>query len=103
MNGPALVVYGSLRRWSPQHFRATLQAYFLPASMMGMIGFWSTGLWTRNVTYDYLLSVPVLLPAVLLGRTINHRFSSTSFLRYVYCGLILIGGTLFVEAITRHA
>jgi uncharacterized membrane protein YfcA len=29
MNGPSLVVYGSLRRWSAEHFRATLQAYFL--------------------------------------------------------------------------
>ena len=33
MNGPPLVIYGSLRRWSPQHFRATLQGYsFRPAS-----------------------------------------------------------------------
>ncbi|HWF86473.1 MAG TPA: sulfite exporter TauE/SafE family protein, partial [Vicinamibacterales bacterium] len=31
MNGPPLVVYGAMRRWSPQHFRATLQGYFLPA------------------------------------------------------------------------
>ena len=44
MNGPPLVVYGSLRRWSPQHFSATLQAYFLPASMLGMIGYWRAGL-----------------------------------------------------------
>jgi hypothetical protein len=29
MNGPPLVVYGSLRGWSPQQFRATLQGYFL--------------------------------------------------------------------------
>ena len=52
MNGPPLVVYGSLRRWSPQQFRATLQAYFLPASALGMIGYWSTGLWTRTVTHE---------------------------------------------------
>src|SRR5690242_5646393 len=25
MNGPPLAVYGALRQWSPQHFRATLQ------------------------------------------------------------------------------
>jgi uncharacterized protein len=35
MNGPPLVVYGALRRWSPGQFRATLQGYFLPASVMG--------------------------------------------------------------------
>ncbi len=40
MNGPPLVVYGGMRRWSPQHFRATLQGYFLPASVIGMAGYW---------------------------------------------------------------
>jgi uncharacterized membrane protein YfcA len=30
MNGPPLVIYGAMRRWSPQHVRATLQGYFLP-------------------------------------------------------------------------
>lgn len=102
MNGPPLVLYGSLRRWPPQQFRATLQAYFLPASALGLIGYWSTGLWTRTVTRDFLLSVPVLLPAVFLGRAINHRFSGPVFLKYVYVGLVLIGGVLFVEAVTRH-
>jgi uncharacterized membrane protein YfcA len=102
MNGPPLVVYGSLRRWSPQHFRATLQAYFLPASMMGMIGYWRAGLWTSTVTHEFLLSVPVMLPAVFLGRAISHRFSGTAFLRYVYCGLFLLGVMLFVEAVTHH-
>ena len=103
MNGPPLVIYGSLRRWSPQHFRATLQAYFLPASMLGMIGYWSAGLWTRTVTHEFLISMPVMLPAVFLGRAINHRFSGTAFLKYVYGGLLLIGGILFVEAVTHHA
>lgn len=28
INGPPLVIYGTMRRWSPQHFRATLQGYF---------------------------------------------------------------------------
>ncbi|MFP5205576.1 MAG: sulfite exporter TauE/SafE family protein [Acidobacteriota bacterium] len=103
MNGPPLAVYGSLRRWSPQHFRATLQAYFLPASTLATVGFWSAGLLTRTVGRDYLWSLPVLLPAVLLGRVINRRFSGPAFLRYVYVGLILIGGILFAEAVRPHA
>jgi hypothetical protein len=44
MNGPPLVIYGSMRRWSPQHFRATLQGYFLPASIIGMSGYRLAGL-----------------------------------------------------------
>jgi len=38
MNGPPLAIYGALRRWSAQRFRATLQGYFLPASVLGMAG-----------------------------------------------------------------
>ena len=43
MNGPPLVIYGAMRRWSAQHFRATLQGYFLPASIIGMGGYWLAG------------------------------------------------------------
>jgi uncharacterized membrane protein YfcA len=102
MNGPPLAIYGSLRRWSPQHFRATMQAYFLPASLLGMAGYWSAGLWTRTVTNEFLVSVPVMLPAVFLGRAINHRFSGPGFLKYVYGGLMLIGGLLLFETVTHR-
>ncbi len=100
MNGPPLVIYGSLRRWSPQQFRATLHAYFLPASILGMVGYWRTGLWTRTVTREFLFFVPVMLPAVLLGRALNRRLSGARFLKAVYGGLMLIGGLLLVEAVT---
>src|ERR1700744_2277529 len=91
MNGPPLVIYGAMRRWSAQHFRATLQAYFLPASVIGMVGYWMAGLWVPVVTHYYLLSLPVALPAVLVGRWINHRVSGGKFLRWVYIGLAGIG------------
>lgn len=101
MNGPPLVIYGSLRRWPAQRFRATLHAYFLPASILGMIGFWSAGLWTRPVTHAYITSLPAMLPAVFLGRAINRRITGDAFVKYVYGGLLLIGATLLVEAL-RH-
>ncbi len=103
MNGPPLVVYASLQGWSPRHFRATLQAYFLPASILGMLGYWSAGLWTPAVTHDFLYSVPVMLPALFLGRAINHRFSGAGFLKYVYAALILIGAILLMEAVFKRA
>jgi len=100
MNGPPLVIYGSMRRWSAQHFRATLQAYFLPASILGMAGYWLTGLWSPAVTRYYLLSLPVTLPAVFLGRVVNHRLHGEVFMKYVYIGLGAIGATLLFQAIT---
>jgi len=101
MNGPPLVIYGAMRRWSAQHFRATLQGYFLPASIIGMSGYWLAGLWVPAVTHYYLLSLPVLLPAIWLGRVINHRLHGDAFLRYVYAGLAGIGAMLLVQSVRR--
>jgi uncharacterized membrane protein YfcA len=86
MNGPPLAIYGAMRRWSAQHFRATLQGYFLPASMVGMFGYWMAGLWVPAVTHYYLISLPVTLPTILLGRAANRRFQEDTFLKYVYAG-----------------
>lgn len=102
MNGPPLVIYGAMRRWSPQHFRATLQGYFLPASVVAMAGYWVAGLWVPAVTHYYLISLLVALPAIFLGRVINHRLRGDAFLKYVHAGLVCVGVLLLVQAI-RHA
>ena len=99
MNGPPLAIYGAMRRWTAQHFRATLQGYFLPASVIGMLGYWLAGLWVPTVTHYYLLSLPLVVPAILLGRAVNRRMRGGAFLKVVHLGLILIGTTLLVQAI----
>jgi uncharacterized membrane protein YfcA len=98
MNGPPLVMYGALRGWSPKHFRATLQGYFLPASVMAMIGFWLAGLWTPQVTHDYLVTLPGVVAAILLGQVASGYLDSRLFLRCVHIGLIAIGVTLVLQA-----
>jgi uncharacterized protein len=99
MNGPPLVVYGALRRWSPEHFRATLQGYFLPASVIGMVGYGLAGLWVPAVTGYFLLSLPVALAAIFLGRVLNRRLDARRFIVYVHAGLILIGITLLAQSV----
>jgi uncharacterized protein len=99
MNGPPLVVYGAMRRWSAQHFRATLQGYFLPASILGMFGYWMAGLWVPAVTHYYLLSLPVVLPAIFLGRALNLRMKRKAFLKYVYFGLAATGVLLLAQTV----
>jgi len=100
MNGPPLVVYGAMRRWTAQQFRATLQGYFLPASIIGMAGYWVAGLWTHAVTHYYLLSLPLTVSGVFVGRWINHRLHGEVFFKYLYVGLAGIGALLLVQAIT---
>ncbi|HTU93302.1 MAG TPA: sulfite exporter TauE/SafE family protein [Gemmataceae bacterium] len=101
MNGPPLVVYGALRRWSPEQFRATLQGYFLPASLVGMCGYWLADLWVPAVTWYYLLSLPVALVAIFLGRAVNQRLDGRRFQRYVHSGLIVVGTILLIQSLRR--
>jgi len=98
MNGPPLVIYGTLRRWLPHQLRATLQGYFLPASIIIMGGYWFAGLWTPTVNRYYLWSLPGVAAGILLGRIINQRLSSHTFLIYVHCGLIVTGLALLWQS-----
>ena len=91
MNGPPLAMYGSLRRWSPAEFRATLQGYFLPASAVGVAGYFAAGLWTQAVTRLYLMTLPAVVVAILAGRYLNRRIASERFTPAVYGGLIVVG------------
>ena len=92
-----------MRNWTAKHFRATLQAYFLPASIFGMLGYWYTGLLNAAVIHYFLISVPVIIPAVLLGRYFNHQLKEGSFLKYIYAGLIVIGIILLSQSLFRQA
>jgi hypothetical protein len=99
MNGPPLAVYGALRRWSPQRFRATLQGYFLPASFLGLIGYAVVGVWQHTVTRYCVLSLPGVMAAILIGRALNRRLRGQLFFRFVYIGLILTGTILLLQAL----
>jgi uncharacterized membrane protein YfcA len=101
MNGPPLAIYGAMRRWSAPHFRASLQGYFFPASIIGMGGYWLSGLWLPSITHYYLISLPVVVPAIFLGRMLNQRLAGAAFLKCVHLGLVIIGTLLLIQAITQ--
>ncbi len=99
MNGPPLVIYGTMRRWSAQHFRATLQGYFFPASLIGMLGYWLAGLWRPSVTRYYVVSLLAIIPAVFIGRFVNRRLKRDDFLKYIYLCLASIGFILLAQSL----
>lgn len=99
LNGPPLVVYGNLRQWSPKHFRATLQAYFLPVSILSVLGYFAKGLITTEVTTYFTISLITTIPAIFLGRYLNHRLKNDSFFNYVYGGLAVIGMVLIISSL----
>ena len=99
LNGPPLVVYGNLRQWSAKHFRATLQAYFLPVSFISILGFYAKGLVTTEVNNYFFISLLTAVPAIFLGRYLNHQLKDGAFFKYVYWGLIVISVILIISTL----
>ena len=95
-NGPLIVIYSSLRHWSPRQFRATLQGYFLPTGLMILIGHGLGGLWNAEVVKLYLYALPIILLAIYLGGRFNHRLPREFF--RILINIFLIGmGILFLS------
>ena len=97
MNGPPLVLYGAGRRWSPPQFRATLQAYFLPASALGMIGYVAAGLWTTEVTRLFSASLPAIAAGIVAGIAAHRAMDGGRFARFLYAGLLLVACLLLLQ------
>ncbi|HXD77138.1 MAG TPA: sulfite exporter TauE/SafE family protein [Puia sp.] len=103
LNGPPLVIYGHLRRWSAAHFRATLQAYFLVVSLIGLTGYAIKGLVGWAIIRDFLWCLPAIVPAIFWGRWLNRRLHGEAFYGYVNWGLILIGLLLIGATVAGKA
>jgi len=95
-NGPPVVLYGTLRRWPPDRFRATLQGYFVPASIVIWTSHGLAGLWTNRVLHLYVEALPLIAVAIVLGSYFNRRIPHARFERGLYGVLIALGVLLLV-------
>jgi uncharacterized membrane protein YfcA len=89
--GPMLVLYGRLRQWPPNRFRATLQSCFFPAYGFIVIGHGFAGLLTPSVLRLFGLSLPLIGAAIFLGDKLHTAMPQGSFSRYVNIALFIIG------------
>jgi uncharacterized membrane protein YfcA len=98
VNGPPLAIYGSLRGWSPKRFRATLQGYFLPASIMGICGYGFAGLLTDSVGVLFSYSLPAIIGGIFLGRIAAQKINAQQFESYIRLGLIFVAIVLLFQS-----
>ena len=95
--GPPLVVYGSLRRWPRDEFRAVLQVLFFLTGSLAVLSHWFTERLTMNVWTLYVFAVPALVLGNFAGsladRHINHRVFRVIVVVMIFgLGLSLIWG-----------
>jgi hypothetical protein len=98
-NGPPIVVYGSLKRWSPEVFRATLQANFLTAAFFIALGHGLGGLWTERVLVLFAATVPVLIVGFWIGRLVSRRIPAERFAGALMMLIVALGVMLTIEGV----
>ncbi len=100
-NGPPVIIYGTLRKWKPENFRATLQGFFLPTGGMIMLGHALAGLWTREVLLGFATALPVVIAAIILGGFLHQRIPRKVFVPVIY--ILLMGISMLLGYSVLHS
>jgi len=98
-NGPPTVIYGVLRRWDQQNFRATLQSIFFPTGLLITISHGITGLWTNFVLTSYLYALPIIVLGFILGDRMHYRLKENEFKKNIYIFILVIGIILLFNSV----
>lgn len=101
--GPPVVIFGTLRGWTPLQFVGNLQGFFLPNDILIIIGQLFTGIMTLQVFYLYLLGLPFVLTALFLGARWRKHIPEGKFNRYVFMLLLGIGILFLLRSLTQLA
>ena len=94
-SGLVITIYATLRNWSPDRFRSTLQSYFVFTGILILASHGLAGLWTPYVLRLYVTALPLILVAIFLGGKLNRFIPQGQFDGYVNVGLLLMGFLLF--------
>ena len=96
--GPPLVMFGTLRRWPTERFRANLQSYFLAGGTTVLAFHCYNGRVTADVLTLFAIVVPVIFLTSFLGRLLTQHISPTQFLKIVHVALLLVGSLLLAAS-----
>ena len=94
VSGPVAVLYGGLRQWPPEVFRASLQGYFIVTSLLIATSHGVTGLWSAQVWRLYAFAVPLTAVAIFAGHKVAKRVPQKGLERLINLAIIALGVTL---------
>jgi uncharacterized membrane protein YfcA len=94
--GPPVIVYGSLRQWPKDEFRAVLQTFFFFNGVLVVGSHLVAGHVTGQVLTFYLHSAPALVLGILAGSRLDSRVSRERFRLLVTAMILIIGLALLL-------
>jgi uncharacterized membrane protein YfcA len=95
--GPPIVVYGSLRQWPKDEFRAILQTIFFLTGSLTVASHAAAQHLTPEVLTAYAAAAPALLFGLFVGARLDRRVNQARFRTLVAIMLLLLGLSLIVR------
>lgn len=89
--GPPVIVYGSMRQWPRDEFRAVLQALFFFNAILVIASHAVARHLTTQVLVYYLYAVPALAIGILAGSVMDPRVNQNLFRRIVTAMILALG------------
>ncbi len=93
--GPPLVVYGSLRCWPRNEFRAVLQALFFFTGCLAVLAHYVTQNLTTNVVTLYAYALPALVFGNIAG-SLSDRYVDHQAFRVIVIAMVFVLGLSLV-------
>jgi uncharacterized protein len=96
--GPVVVLYGTLRKWPKEEFRASLQVIFFLTGSLTVISHFLGNRLTEIVITPFLVTSPALLLGVLAGAWVDGAVNRDRFRTIITVMILLLGVSLIAEA-----
>jgi len=98
-DGPPLVVYGALKRWPKETFRALLQACFFVNGIVVVTCHATAGLITTDVLRYCGFAIPGMLGGLVLGAYLDRRVDHERFRKILLVLIVVLGAALLARAL----
>jgi uncharacterized membrane protein YfcA len=95
--GPALIIYGTLRHWRKDEFRAILQLLFFISATLTVASHWIAQNITLNVLVLYLVAAPALAVGSVLAARVDARINKDAFRKIVIWMILVLGLSLVIR------
>lgn len=97
MNGIPVVLYATMRDWTPKQFTGNVQSHFIVSSTLIIISHFIGGFWSLELLKYYLFAIPAVLAAIALGNRIYAQIKTEHFIQYVFYLIFILGVFNLIE------
>ena len=94
--GPPAIIYTTLTSWNKDEIKATLTGFFVANGVLTVLMHAISGITTLATLKFFAVTAPFVLIGTTIGSRVSGRINRATYLRLIYCFLVLMGVMMFI-------